>query len=107
MVARGAIGNPFLIKQIDTYLRTGERLLEPSLNEYVNWCLELADFLIKEKGEATAMRIYRGIASKFFSGFPNSKHYRKRLSMELNDKASLLNILNDIKQDLKVWNFWL
>lgn len=101
MVARGGIGNPFLIKQIDTYLRTGERLLEPSLNEYVNWCLELADFLIKEKGEATAMRIYRGIASKFFSGFPNSKHYRKRLSMELNDRASLLNILNDIKQDLK------
>lgn len=100
MVARGAIGNPFLIKQIDTYLRTGERLENPSYQEQIKWCLELCDFLIKEKGEETALRVYRGIASKFFSGFANSKHYRYRLSTELKDRESLVNILNDISQEL-------
>ncbi len=101
MVARGAIGNPYLVKQIDTYYRTGERLPDPSCLDQIKWCLELCDFFIKEKGEETALRIYRGIASKFFSGFANSKHYRKRLSMELTDRQSLVNILDDIKEELK------
>ena len=100
MVARGGVGNPWLIKQIDTYFRTGERLESVDVLTQIDYCLSLADFLIEEKGEATAMRIYRGIASKFFSGFRNAKHYKARLSMELMDRQSLVNILEDIKKEI-------
>ena len=100
MVARGGVGNPWLVKQIDTYFRTGERLEPVDVLTQVKYCLLLADSLINEKGEATAMRIYRGIASKFFSGFRNAKHYKARLSMELVDRQSLVNILDDIVKEV-------
>ena len=100
MVARGGVGNPWLIKQIDTYFRTGERLEPADILTQIDYCLALADSLIKEKGEATAMRVYRGIASKFFSGFRNAKLYKARLSMELTTRQSLVNILEDIKWEL-------
>ena len=100
MVARGGVGNPWLIKQIDTYFKTGERIPPADVMTQINYCLSLADFLIKEKGEVTAMRVYRGIASKFFSGFRNAKLYKGRLSSELTDRQSLVNILEDIKWEL-------
>ena len=101
MVARGGVGNPWLVKQIDTYFRTGERLPDVSIIEKVDQCLSLADYYIAEKGEYTAMRIYRGIASKFFSGFKNVKFYKNRLSTELVDRESLVRILNDIKEEIQ------
>ena len=100
MVARGGMGNPWLVKQIDTYFKTGERLKDVSILEKIDQCLSLADHLIAEKGEFTAMRIYRGIATFFFSGFRNAKVYKNRLTTELVDRASLVKILEDIKQEI-------
>ena len=99
MVARGGVGNPFLIKQIKTYFETGERLPSPSFLEQCNYCLELAKSMIEEKDEYTAMRIYRGIAPKFFSGFPNSRTLRTVLATSLTDYNSLVKILDEFKQD--------
>lgn len=103
MVARGGMGNPFLIKQIQHYFETGERLKNPSFLEQCEYCLELAKSIIEEKGELTAMRIYRGIAPKFFSGFANSKTLRTVLATSLTTYQSLVNILNEFKEEyLKV-----
>ena len=99
MVARGGVGNPFLIKQIQTYYATGERLPNPSFLEQCNYCLELAKSMIEEKGELTAMRIYRSIAPKFFSGFANSRILRTVLATSLTDYASLVRILEEYKKD--------
>ena len=99
MVARGGVGNPFLINQIKTYFETGERLPNPSFLEQCKYCLELAQSMIEEKGELTAMRIYRGIAPKFFSGFPNSRALRTVLATSLTDYASLVRILEEYKQE--------
>ena len=100
MVARGALGNPWLVKQIDTYYRTGERLENVDVLTQIEYCLSLADYLIAEKGEETAMRIYRGISTKFFFGFKNAKMYKNRLCMELTDRASLVRILEDMKEEI-------
>ena len=103
MVARGGMGNPYLIKQIKTYFETGERLPNPSFVEQCEYCLELAKNMIDEKGEQTAMRIYRGIAPKFFSGFANSRTLRTVLATSLTTYQSLVNILDEFKQEyLKV-----
>ena len=99
MVARGGMGNPFLIKQIKTYYETGERLPNPSFVEQCEYCLELAKSMVEEKGELTAMRIYRGIAPKFFSGFANSRTLRTVLATSLTTYQSLVNILEEFKQE--------
>ena len=99
MVARGGVGNPFLIKQIQKYFETGERLPNPSFLEQCEYCLELAKSMVEEKGELTAMRIYRSIAPKFFSGFANSRILRTVLATSLTDYASLVRILEEYKKD--------
>ena len=99
MVARGGMGNPYLIKQIKTFFETGERLPNPSFLEQCEYCLELAKSMCEEKGELTAMRIYRGIAPKFFSGFANSRVLRTVLATSLTDYQSLVNILDEFKKE--------
>ena len=96
MVARGAIGNPRLISNINNYYNNVD-LSYPTIDEQLSYCLDLAQHLIQEKGEAVAMRIYRGIAVRFFDGLPNSKKTKSRLSTELNNFADLKSILTDYR----------
>lgn len=93
MVARGAVGNPMLIKNINSYFE-GKDIESSSLVEQVEYCKELTKMLIEEKGEFTAMKVARGIVTKFFDGFPNAKKIKTRLSVELNTYDDLENIIN-------------
>ena len=96
MVARGAMGKPCLIKQIDTYLRTGVRLPDATLLEQIIYLREYSNLLIEEKGEKQAMMILRGIAPRFFNGYPGIKQLKNALSTNLNTKADLDDILSQI-----------
>ncbi|MCR5505832.1 MAG: tRNA-dihydrouridine synthase family protein [Bacilli bacterium] len=93
MVARGGVGNPYLISQINHYFKTGERLDNPTLEQQINYCYALADSLIEDKGEDRAMRIYRGIATKFFNGFPNCKVLKAKIAQELVTRQDLTNFI--------------
>lgn len=95
MVARGALGNPYLAKQIDCYYRYGLSFDGPTIQNQVGWCLRLAQDLIKEKGEEKAMLIYRSIAPKFFSNLVNVKQLKTRLACELKTYDDLKNIILD------------
>ena len=99
MVARGGIGNPYLLKQINEYFRNGKRLENPSLKEQLKWCKELGEMIVEEKGEFTGMRVYRAIAPKFIQGIPNAKKYKVRLCTELTTLDSLNQILKDIAKE--------
>ena len=95
MVARGGIGNPFLISQINSFLESNVKLTNPSLKEQIDFCLKQAQLLIEEKGEEKAMRIYRSIAPKYFSGYINVKKLNLRLSSEITTYQSMVDIIND------------
>ena len=97
MVARGGVGNPTLIRQINEYYENGNIVPDATFEEQVEYCLELARDLIEEKGEQRAMRIYRSIAPKFFKGIPEVKKLNSRLASELTTYDSLVEIINDYK----------
>ena len=97
MVARGGVGNPQLVRQIDQYFKTGERLPNSSLEENLKYLVEFTDMLIAEKGEYRAMTILRGLAPKFLDGFPNMKKYKNLLAQSLSTRASLDRILSEIR----------
>ena len=101
MIARGGMGNPTLISNINNYFDNKE-LVSTSLDQQIEYCLELARELIEEKGEKIALRVYRGIATKFFDGYPNSKPLKSRLSTELNTYQDLLDILSDYKKEFTI-----
>ena len=96
MVARGSLGNPFLVRQIDHYFKTGEKLPSPSLKENIEYLLEFTDLLIEEKGEERAIRILRGLAPKFLNGYPKMKHYKNLIAQNIVTKKDLVNILQSI-----------
>lgn len=97
MVARGGIGNPILVKQIDRYFKTGEIIPNASLNENINYLIKYMDMLIEEKGEYRAMSILRGIAPKFFNGYPGLKEIKNKIAQTITTRDSLIKILSEIK----------
>lgn len=101
MVARGGVGNPLLISNLNAAFNS-QPLEISDLTKQIELCLELARDLIDEKGEETAMRVYRGIATKFFDGFPNSKQLKCRLSTELNKYSDLVSILDNYKKEFNL-----
>lgn len=97
MVARGGVGNPTLIRQIDEYYKTGNIISDATLEENLKYISELADMMIEEKGEFTAMLTMRSIAPKFLNSFENQKKNKNKLASVLTTRASLERILNEIQ----------
>lgn len=100
MVARGGVGNPYLITNINNALE-GKEIHSPSLFEQASLCKKLAMNLIKEKGEELAMKIYRSMSSHFFTSFPDSKKVRCRLATEVVNYSQLNNIIDSYVESIK------
>ena len=57
MIGRGVVGNPFLIKEINNYLK-GEANYKVSYQERFKQCINHAKKLVDLKGETTGIRTY-------------------------------------------------
>lgn len=100
MVARGGVGNPKLIERINSHFNNNVELERATLKESKEYLLKLADMMIEEKGEYSAMMVLRGIAPKFFLGLPDTKKIRSKLASALTTKQSLVRIMEEIKEDV-------
>lgn len=98
MVARGGVGNPLLISNIERLLDGKELLPAASLNEQVAFAEDFASRLIAEKGERAAVNELRGILPHFFKGFPGYKKVRNELATEMDSRESMTKILNRVKE---------
>ena len=101
MVARGGVGNPYLITQIDHYFKTGERLPDPTGLQQVEYAEQFAKMLIDLKGEEIAIRELRGILPHFFFGNPGYKKLRVFVASKMTTKADLEAALNGYKEEAK------
>ncbi|MCQ2752690.1 MAG: tRNA-dihydrouridine synthase family protein [Bacilli bacterium] len=101
MVARGALGNPYLITQIDKYLSKKIKLSDISPRENIKYCRKLSRQLIQEKGEKTGVSILRSIAPKFIDGFKGAKTWRNKIAQTIKSQEDLETILTQIEKELK------
>lgn len=92
MVARGALGNPFIFKRIKEYLRTGRILPEPDAAEKIGMCLRQAETAIRNKGEHPAILQMRKHAAYYLKGMPGSARVRGRV-VEAGTYAELEGLL--------------
>ena len=99
MVARGGIGNPNLIKNINKALNNEPYNENKNLNEQLDYLTEFSLSLINEFGEIKAIRMLRGIATKFLDGIPDMKKYKNKISQETKTKQDLLNIIEEIREN--------
>ncbi|RKY03348.1 tRNA dihydrouridine synthase DusB, partial [Candidatus Poribacteria bacterium] len=76
MIARGALGNPWIFSRTLRYLESGELPPEPTVEERFETLLELMRLMIKFKGEERAALEIRKHAGWFVKGLPNAKQLR-------------------------------
>lgn len=102
MVARGGVGNPRLIAQIDAFFSRGERLPDAEVKDQLSYARTYAYQLIEEKGETLAFRELKGILPHFFSGFPGYKKFRQAFTMNMNNAADMEAIFHGIERETDI-----
>jgi len=99
MIGRGVVGNPFLIKEIDNYLK-GQENYTVSYLERFEYCKKHALKLIELKGEKLGMSEMRGLAPHYITGLYMATKYKAQMNM-MSKYDDLLNILNEYQQFLE------
>ena len=78
MIGRGALGAPWLFRQIDAYFQRGVRLPEPEPEEKMAVLLRHIRLACGYKGERRAMREARTHAAHYFRGWRCAAELRRR-----------------------------
>ena len=78
LVARGAMGNPWIFKRIEEYLKTGEILPEPTSSERKEMCKKHITYMEKYKESRPTNKIgwMRRIAIYYIKSLPNAARLR-------------------------------
>ena len=84
MVARGALGNPWIYREIETYLATGEELPPPTIAERAEVLREHFEYILQFYGEEKAYFRVRRVIHWFIKGAPNASKLRNRASFVTN-----------------------
>lgn len=80
MLARGTLGNPWLISRTVAYLASGRLLPPPAASERLAMALRHLDLLMAHKGEERGVREMRKFAAWYLKGLPNSAATRDRVT---------------------------
>ena len=92
MIGRGAIGNPFIFREIIEYLKTGKEPKRPSNKELLNTMIKHINLEVEEKGEYTGIREMRKNLSYYTKGLANSSAIRDKIN-KIESKEELINTL--------------
>lgn len=93
MVGRGARGNPWIFKQINEYLKTGELIEKPTSQEIKAMILKHGEMLIEYKGEFTGVHEMRKHVAWYTGGLPHSAELRRKCN-EMETWAELQELLD-------------
>lgn len=79
MIGRAAIGSPWIFKEIKHYIKTGEMIPAPEIEERVAVCKSHLHEAIKWKGEKLGILEMRRHYANYLRSMPNAKMFRNRL----------------------------
>jgi len=99
-IGRGAIGDPSLIYRVEHFLKTGERLPEPSIEEKIIDLKTHLDEEIELRGEKVGIKFVRKFYPFYINGIRNAAKYRSRLVL-IDDYNELIKALDYIKDENK------
>jgi nifR3 family TIM-barrel protein len=95
MIGRASIGYPWIFKEIKHYLKTGEILPSPTIEERVEVCRTHLIKSMEWKGEMLGILEMRRHYTNYFKGVPDIKHYRNQL-VTLNNFEAIDEVLQQI-----------
>lgn len=96
MIGRAAIGYPWFFNEVKHFLKTGEHLPPPDLNQRVDVCKAHLEFSLKWKGAGLGLVEMRRHYTNYFKHIPDFKPFRMKL-VTSNSAEEVLETLEDIR----------
>ncbi len=98
MIGRGALGNPWLIRDTVQYLKTGIIPSSPTKEEKIAMIKKHLDYLLKTKPEKVAVTEMRTNVSYYLKGLPRTADIKNKIFKTINAKE-FNQILDDYLND--------
>ena len=97
MIGRGAQGNPWIFNRINHYMKTGEILPEPTLEEKITTAIRHMNLAVAEHGDYVAVREMRKHIGWYLKGLKNSAKYRDQIN-KITDYKEVITMLEEYMQ---------
>lgn len=95
MIGRASNGNPWIFKEIISYLEDGKEISKPSAQEVKQMILRHLNMIVEYKGEYTGIREMRKHIAWYVKGFPNASNIRNQIN-RIDDLDELRAFVNNI-----------
>lgn len=100
MIGRAAQGRPWIFREIDHYIKTGDYLSPPTIDEVEKTTIEHVTDLYDFYGEESGLKIARKHISWYTKGLKNSAMFRSKMNL-INDNQEQLNFIKDFFESQK------
>lgn len=99
MIGRGALGNPWLIKQCVDYLEYNIEPEKVSIDERIDMLKKHTEMLIEIRGEEAALARIKTPAAHYVKGLPRIVEVKPKL-FKSHSKEELFNVLDEYRESL-------
>jgi len=96
MIGRAAIGYPWFFNEVKHFLKTGEHLPPPDINQRVDVCKSHLEFSLKWKGQGLGLVEMRRHYTNYFKHIPDFKPFRMKM-VTSNSPDEILETLEDVR----------
>ncbi|SHG44563.1 tRNA-U20-dihydrouridine synthase [Thermosyntropha lipolytica DSM 11003] len=97
MIARGALGNPFIFREVVALIEEGRKLPPPTWEEKMIVARKHLELACQFKGETVAVREMRKHLAWYVKGMPGAAKIRERINQAAS-REELLKLLDELKQ---------
>ena len=104
MIGRAAIGYPWIFNEITHYVKTGEILPAPTVEERVAVCKKHLIKSVEWKGPIVGINEMRRHYTNYLKGMPNIKEYRAKL-VTMKEVDEIIEVLNDVEYQYSGYEF--
>ncbi|WP_425613219.1 tRNA dihydrouridine synthase DusB [Xylocopilactobacillus apis] len=96
MIGRAVLGNPWILKSTDHYLKTGELLPEPSVHDKIELAIAQLDRLCDLKGDVLGVREFRQFVPYYLKGIKNVVRTKIEIN-KVDQKKEVEDLLRSIE----------
>ncbi len=104
MIGRAAIGYPWIFNEIKHFVKTGEHLSPPTIEDRVAVCRKHLQKSVEWKNNVVGVNEMRRHYANYLRGLPNIKEYRNKL-VTLKEVDAIYEVLNEIEKVYKGFEF--
>lgn len=104
MIGRAAIGYPWIFDEISYFMKTGEHLLSPTMEDRIAVCRKHLQRSVEWKGPVVGINEMRRHYANYLKGLPNIKEFRNRL-VTVKTEEEVNEVLNEILINYKGYVF--